>query len=260
MKSQKITNFNRYEKLTKQFEIIENFNETFDYISIFVRIAKKSRKTNENIKNLCSTSFKNLIEILDKLDTFGRGVTLEKMKFTYGENQGQILFDEYRNKQAITNSFEYKKEKYGWNKENFDDFNKSRAVTLKNLSRKHGDENGKIMFKTYCDKQAYTNTEAHLGSEAYSRVNKQKAHTFESYLNRYGCEKLALEKLDEYHANSNGFYSKISQQLFWSINETKTFQTMYFAELNREYGVYSKTQNKYFKYDFVSLDKNICIE
>ena len=51
---------------------------------------------------------------------------------------------------AKKNTFEYKKEKFGWSPEDFKEFNKSRAVTKENLIKKHGEEKGLEIFNNYC--------------------------------------------------------------------------------------------------------------
>lgn len=58
-----------------------------------------------------------------------RAVTLENLINKYGKVDGKNRWDSYRKKQAETNTFEYKQKKYGWTKEQFDDYNKSRGVS-----------------------------------------------------------------------------------------------------------------------------------
>lgn len=84
--------------------------------------------------------------------------TLENMNLLYGDHEGKIRWDSYRTKQGITNSFEYKQEKYGWTQEDFDEYNKSRSVTLDNMIIRHGEKAGLEKWEAYCDRQAYTNT------------------------------------------------------------------------------------------------------
>ena len=61
------------------------------------------------------------------------GVTEKAMIKKWGIELGKQKWQEYRNKQSEKNKFEYKQNKFGWTKEQFDEFNKSRAVTLKNM-------------------------------------------------------------------------------------------------------------------------------
>lgn len=73
-------------------------------------------------------------------------LTKENFIKNHGEEEGLIKWKEYCYKQAETNTFEYKRQKLGWNKEMFDDFNKSRATTIKNLVRRQGEEEGMKIF------------------------------------------------------------------------------------------------------------------
>ena len=43
-----------------------------------------------------------------------RAITLENMIRKYGDVDGEIKWEQYKDKQSYTNSYEYKKEKYGW--------------------------------------------------------------------------------------------------------------------------------------------------
>lgn len=96
-------------------------------------------------------------KILDDDVAKSTAVTLNNLINKYGESDGLIRWENYKNKQAYSNSFEYKNEKHGWDKETYNSFNKSRAVTYDNLTKKHGTEKGKIIWDNYCEQQAYTN-------------------------------------------------------------------------------------------------------
>jgi hypothetical protein len=56
-----------------------------------------------------------------------RTITLENMIRKYGEIEGEIRWQSYKDKQAYTNSYEYKREKYGWSFDEWDKYNKSRG-------------------------------------------------------------------------------------------------------------------------------------
>ena len=74
----------------------------------------------------------------------------------WGEEEGKRRWEEYRKMCSDTNTFEYKKEKYGWTKEQFDEYNRSRAITLDNMVKKYGKEEGAKKFNDYVDKQKET--------------------------------------------------------------------------------------------------------
>jgi len=69
-------------------------------------------------------------------------ITLKTLITKHGEKEGIKKWENYCNNQSLSNKFEYKKEKYGWTEEEFDKYNKSRSVTLKNLIKKNGEKNG----------------------------------------------------------------------------------------------------------------------
>jgi hypothetical protein len=110
-------------------------------------------------------------------------ITKENMIKKYGEQDGQIRWDQYRQKQAISNSFEYKQQKYGWDRQKFNEYNASRSQTLDNMIARHGEEQGISNWLSYCERQAYTNTKDYfvekygleLGYRKYIEVNKRKA-------------------------------------------------------------------------------------
>jgi hypothetical protein len=192
--------------------------------------------------------------------TESRKITESNMIKKYGTCLGKKKFEEYREKQTYSNSFEYKKKKHNMSLDEYDLFNKSRAITLENLSKKYGKEEGLTRYISYCEKQAYTNSKEYL-SEKYESVNKKKSHTIENYQRRFGIEE-GKAQFEKYINKVCPPYSKISQELFFSLLERKDIfgERIYFAEHNHEYGVLDTTKGSYKKYDFVSLDANLCIE
>jgi len=73
----------------------------------------------------------HLLTIRKKLSTNREDYWVEK----HGPEEGKRRYEEYKNFLAEKNTFEYKKEKYGWTEEKFKQFNNSRAVTEDNLIR-----------------------------------------------------------------------------------------------------------------------------
>ena len=196
-------------------------------------------------------------------------VTLENLCRKYGDEEGTKRFNAYREKQSYTNSLEYKKEKYGWSDEQFKEYNKSRAVTLKNMCIKYGDELGKIKFEEYRKKQSYVGVNVNYfidkygyieGNKKYSEINKSKAITLENYRIKYG-DVLGEEKFTEHISKSPSFYSKISQEFISALDELlKEFKlTTYYATKNQEFGKLL-TSNRYVKLDYYIKELNLCVE
>lgn len=194
----------------------------------------------------------------------------------HGETIGKKKYKEYRNFLAEKNTFEYKNKKYGWSKEDFNEYNKKRAVTLKNLSRKHGDEVGKKLYEDYVDKQRYSGVSEDyfielLGEEQgkarYKELCKEKAHTLETYTKRYGSKKLAEEKLKEFFSKieSNKFSSELEREFILKViqrlsEEEIAFEKMYSILNENQYGMWSHRLEKLIKLDLVILDIDACIE
>lgn len=190
------------------------------------------------------------------------GVTQKSMIRKWGELEGQKHWENYCKKQSETNTFQYKKEKYNWTQEDFNNFNKSRAVTLKNLQAKYGNELGKKYFDDYVSKQKLTKSQEYMinkfGEEKTKEINRSKALTLENYIKRLGEE----EGLKQYELTLNkhhNYYSKISQNFFNELDQylSKKYTT-YYANKNNEYGVH--LMNSYVRLDYFILELNLCIE
>jgi very-short-patch-repair endonuclease len=187
------------------------------------------------------------------------GASLSTFIRKHGEELGKLKHDEYRQKQAETNSLEYKSKKFGMSKEEFREYNLNRAATLENFIRRHGEELGRAKWELYCSRQSYVGSSEEYFIEKLE-INFMKGHTLESSILRHG-EFLGKEKYQEYLINSPSGYSKVSQELFWAIYNRYNlqFDDIYFAELNSEFGRMKKGGGGY-KYDFVDNDRKIVIE
>ena len=155
-------------------------------------------------------------------------VTLSNMIKSYGQQQGTRRFDQYRKKQAYTNSLEYKQFKHKWTKEQFQQYNKSRAVTLQLCIKRHGIQKGTQIFENYCNRQAYAGVKLQYfiqkygkqkGIQIYQEIGRSKARTLQQFIKNYGSEvgqvryKQYLDKLSH-----RSYKSQISQQLFRALD------------------------------------------
>lgn len=172
------------------------------------------------------------------------GITENVMIRKWGEEEGKKRWKSYCDKQAETNTFKYKQEKYGWSKEQFDEFNKSRAVTLELCIERHGEEAGRKMWDEYCERQRYTTS-------------------LEYMIEEYGEEE-GIKKFKDfcyYRTNSCGSrsYSLISQQCFNTIySHINTTNEIFYHDLNREYSIINNTNT--YNLDFYDKTKNLVIE
>lgn len=201
-------------------------------------------------------------DIYKKICSMTTGVTEQSLIRKHGDLVGKEKWQEYCKKQSETNSFEYKKSKYNWTKEQFDIFNKSRAVTLENLQNKYGETVGQEVYDNYTYLQSYKKSYQYMvdtfGIDKANEINKSKALTLENYVKRLG----ETEGLIQYEIainNHKNYFSKISQEFFNKLDEiiAKKYTT-YYASKNNEYGV--NLGNIYVRLDYFILELNLCIE
>ncbi len=200
-------------------------------------------------------------------------VSHDKFIIRYGKVEGEKRFKEYQDYRRKINSFEYKSEKFGMTRDDFDNYNKNRASTRENFIKRYGEEEGSKKWNDYVNVQTYAGSSEQYfidkygdekGKEKWKDVCMRKGHTVESYMTRLSCtEEEAIIKLDEYYATqSTKGYSKDSQMLFDDICNAIDLSnyTVYYAKRNKEFGKYDSVNKRYYKYDFVIPELQICIE
>lgn len=203
-------------------------------------------------------------------DCSTKGYTLQKCILMYGEELGNIAWKEYCDKQAYVNTFECKQKKFGWTKEQFDEYNFSRAVTLENCVDRHGEEVGTKIFLDYCEKQKYVGCAKEyfiekygeeIGTQKYLEVNAQKSLTVDNFIRKYGEDEGLIKYRDYYENNGADMYSKVSQELFDNIySKLNNTNHVHYATLNKEFGRYDQTNRKYYFYDFTCSQRKKIIE
>jgi hypothetical protein len=184
----------------------------------------------------------------------------------YGLEKGKEKWEDYKKKQAYSNSYDYKKNKYNWSKKEYDKYNSDRAVTLENLIKRHGKTKGKEKWEKYIERQSITKSKDYYinkyGEKEWVKLCNSKAHTFENYIKWYGSEKMAFEKIKERHNMWNSV-SKSSQRYLEAFdkylkNLYPNLET-YYHSLNKEYMIITKL-NKIYYLDYYIKDWNIAIE
>jgi hypothetical protein len=210
-----------------------------------------------------SLQTKFAFEIPDELYSNARSkyaMTLNHMIEKYGEVEGKRIWKEYCEKQALTNTFEYKKEHYGWTKDQFVEYNKSRAVTLKNLIKRHGEVEGKRIWKEYCEKQMTTKSWDYMvekyGEEKAREINKRKVVCKDNFIRKYG-EVEGLNKWFEW-LDGRKLYSDISQRCFKELDEHFSKYTTQYQIKNGE--KYVSTSKMNCLLDYYIQELNVCIE
>lgn len=148
-----------------------------------------------------TAKIEDLIEKYKLSQSLPRGATLEKFNVDYGPIWGPVRWQEYCDRQAYTNSFEYKAATYNMSESEYEEYNKSRAVTKENLVSRHGKEEGERKWNEYCERQSYTKSLQYQidlygeeeGRKKFAEINAKKTHTLENFINRYG-EKEGYDK------------------------------------------------------------------
>lgn len=208
----------------------------------------------------------NLINTVNKK----RVPTLKNLILKYGKENGTLKWDEYRRKQAESNSFEYKKAKLGWDKKTFDNFNKSRAVTLENLIKKHGKIEGRKKWDSYVELQKITKSKNYVvdkyGLEHWLSLCKSKTNTINNFISRHGKTNgiLKFESYIEKLKKNLLYSSKIANEFFdILINSDNIFGelSVYYSDnSNGEYGKYCDSVKKYYFLDFYIKELNLGVE
>lgn len=215
----------------------------------FPNILKSKESYAQKWAKCCKYAFGVSDEDFDPISPERQKITREKMINRWGLEEGERRWQQYCNKQSETNTFEYKKEKYGWTQEMFDEYNSSRAVTLENCIRRHGEEKGKEIFEKYREQQRYTTS-------------------LEYFIEKYGEEKgkEIYNNFDELRSTTSGnskHYSMISKDLFDRLMLRSVFKddNCYYAE--NEYKVDTHDENGIthpYRLDFYDSDLNLAIE
>lgn len=188
-------------------------------------------------------------------------VTLDNLKIKYGEIDGQTKWDEYRNKQSYTNSFEYKKEKFGWTETQFKDYNLSRAVTLENMISRHGEELGLTKWADYCDRQKFTKSKSYLiekyglgtGTEKYLEINRKKS---DPHNPKVLSEKLSISLDDAVSlicSRGTYKYTSLLEQEFIKLLESQ-IGLLDHSSLKNPFGKWCHSLDRYVVYDIKHKD------
>jgi len=165
------------------------------------------------------------------------GSTLERRIEIYGEEEGTRIWNENSIRMSKRNSLETYIEKHGEEKgkDEYEKYCKSMDKTsLKAFKKRYGEVDGKKRYEEYCKKVSYSNS-------------------VEGYIERYGPIVGPIKRQERFtQLIINGRflknYSKISQELFWSIYEQiDEFEKSkcYFAELNEEHVFYTYQNDIY---------------
>jgi len=181
----------------------------------------------------------------------------------YGENLGSKKFKELQDRQAFTNSREYK----GMTEEEFKQYNQSRAVTLENMIKRYGEEEGTKLFEEYCQKQIYTKSKQRYideygeekGLRIVSEINKKKTHTLENFQRKYGKEE-GWDRYKEYQENKHCSYSKVASKLFEELEKSLNRKDLTYIYKPKNHELHLSDNGKNYYFDFCIPELKFIIE
>ena len=182
-------------------------------------------------------------------------VTLHGLIKKYGEHEGLSKWDQYREKQAYSNSLEFKKEKHGWSEDQFKQYNKGRATTVDNLVSRYGLEAGLERWQDYCEKQKVTKSREYVvekyGESHWINLCNRKAHTVENTANRHGLtyEEAADKLASRYRL---GYCSGLEIEFVDALE--KIVGKLDHTSLDKPYGKWNHDTNGYVVYDIKHKD------
>jgi len=216
----------------------------------------------------------NIVAQFENYKKLGTGVTEQRMIIRYGIDEGMRRWNNYVQRQSLTNTFEYKQSKYNWTEDDFKTYNQSRAITETNLILKHGSDKAAIIWNRYREQQKYAGCSLQYfkdkfgekdGYEFYIQLNKNKALTMNNFIRKYG-EVIGQEKFNSYvlkQSIDNKRTSKISQDFFDTLLSNisnNNYENIFYGRKNYEYFFTNKAVNNIYFVDFYDISSNKVIE
>lgn len=170
-------------------------------------------------------------------------MTKQHMIDKYGEEKGLEIWNNYCQKQAETNTLEYKQKKYGMTEEEFKEYNKKRACTLKNFVDRWGQEEGSKRWDQYCKRQSETKKIEYIlethGQEELNRILDARNRGFEN--------------------SSVKPYSEESQEFFRNLDRivNRKYSSQYYTKGGEKV---VEVENRRYFLDYYIPELNICVE
>jgi hypothetical protein len=229
---------------------------------------ESSRLQWTHFKYNCTGRFKNgkeymnaypFAKVVDDELAKRTAVTLVTLINKYGEKDGRIKWEAYRQKQAKSNTFEYKQEKYGWTADEFDQYNVSRAITVENMVKKHGVEDGLCKWEEYCDRQKFTKSKEYIvntyGLQYWNDLCQKKSAPHKAELVAIKYDITIDEAVAKIAARYRSSYSSTLELEFVKELE-KTLGKLDNTNLTSPFGKWNHIKNSYVVYD---IKHNDCI-
>ena len=189
-------------------------------------------------------------------------VTEAGMIKKYGNSEGRIRWNSYREKQSISNSFEYKKEKHNWSEDQYKQYNLSRSSSLYTFITRHGETQGVIKWQEYCDRQAYTNSLNYFvekygcvaGNEKYNEICSLKAHTADNVMQRHGVSESQAHDILASRQSKLQYTSRLEINII-NLIEEQLGEPLDHSIKSKQYCVYGNNKANF--YDIVHMKRAI---
>lgn len=187
-------------------------------------------------------------------------VTRDGLIQKYGADEGEARYAQYRTKQANSNSFSYKAERHGWDRDRFDAFNASRAVTFTNLVERWGKEEGAKRWAAYCDRQSFTNTleffceregDKEQGLQAWLAYNdaKGKSRRVPDIASDLGISLEEAEVIFSERMATMGKYVSDGERQFVAALEEALGEEIRYSHKTKQFCIWSHEASRPFLYD-----------
>ena len=223
--------------------------EIVEIDKLFTHIQKlgKFQSSYKTFTTLVTYDTNNLINRFDYLLANSSRRTHKTYIMRYGEDEGEIRWTNYVDKQRKKNLFESKKEKYGWTIEQFDEFNKSRSMTLDNCILRHGEGKGHEMWHEYLYKQKYSNSREYYmekygdeGEQKWLEYNKEKgkSSSIDFIMEKNGVDyNTALKILSSRYTTS---HSSKAELAFVDMIEDELGRNIKYSAKTHQYCIWNK--------------------
>lgn len=179
-------------------------------------------------------------------------VTLKTLVNKYGDEEGQARWDTYKQKQAHSNSLEYKQDKHGWTESEYHEYNLSRSITPETMVKKYGLEEGLKRYEDYCEKQRITKSKEYVvnkyGEARWDEINAKKAMVHDPvYISLK--HNISLDDAVERLVTRNKFLGHSQRELEFVALLEDIVGPLSHTSIKSPFGKWSHEANTYFVYD-----------
>lgn len=210
-------------------------------------------------------------ELISKSTREGlRTNTLQHFIEKFGE-RGEEEYDKHRRFLAHKNSFEYMQHSKGWNKEQYDAYNKQRSSTLETFIARYGETEGTRRWDAYRAHQSIAGVTLEWfierlgveeGTQRYEAILRSKTHSLDTFVAKYGNEDGPRKYYDYVHKRMSActkFISSQEREFSAAVAAVLNDPNLYSCD-TKQFQSWDAKSGRLFVYDIVSKAHNLCIE